>query len=129
MVMLKDPDLPGIMDWSRNGPLTKAVLTRFSFLGIWNGALECHLISRQELGNDFTPLSEIMWSKSRENWKERKENETNAQVSDVFKEGETEKSEQASSLLLDGFLVPGSYSSGDMSFFTFPLKSERAGRA
>ena len=34
MVILKDPDLLAIMDWSRNGPLTKAVLIRISSLGI-----------------------------------------------------------------------------------------------
>lgn len=54
-LILEDPDLLATANCCRSRPLTEAVLTEFSILGIWNGALECWSISGQELGNAFTP--------------------------------------------------------------------------
>lgn len=85
--ILKDPDLLATADWSRAGPLIKAVLTRSFLLGTWNGAWGL-LVS---LGVRAEKLSYSMEREpivlcvngSRENWREKGKWSKNTQLLDI----------------------------------------------
>lgn len=122
--IIKEPDLLATANWSRSRPHIKVVPTRFSLLRIWNGALECWSISRQEpemisLQGEGSHLS--LCKKKQRKLKEGNEAKTHSYQTCNNKKEENER--RASFLFPDGLPVPDSCSSGDMAL-PFLLKSE-----